>query len=586
MNPTTNIISHPAKEKSTVVFPGLNYTAESDARPVKNFVTKLFKLFTSQDDINVFLSKHQHLRGFALLNKLLDYFEFTYQVSAKSQARIPAEGRVVIISNYPLGILDGLALLKLVRSIRPDVRVVINKDIFDVEPLHSLFLPVNQNGKTLKSQYKQISRALNNEEAVIIFPAGEIAGIRPTGIKDGKWKTGFLKIAHRTKSPVLPVFAEARNSAFFYALSALYKPFGSMMLTKEMQNKGNEEIKFHIGKPIPWKIIHESRQDYDRLAARFRKHLFRLTRKNKKLLFDTFETVVHPVDRRELKKSLYGSELLGEFEEGKKIFLYEYREDSAVMHEISRLRELTFRTVEEGTGQPADFDKYDIYYKHLVLWDENDLEIIGAYRIGLGKEILQKYGNNGFYTSELFDFLSGFKNYLDQAIELGRSFVQPRYWGSRSLDYLWMGIGAFISKYPEYKFVFGPVSLSDSYPRQAKELIIAFYHLHFNSQDFGVRARNPFEPHSEVYDFITKEFTGPFKENFNRLNQQLSQFGVKVPVLYKQYSGLTEQDGCHFLAFNIDPSFSNCVDSLILVEIDKIKPKKYQRYFGSSRESA
>jgi hypothetical protein len=327
---------------------------------------------------------------------------------------------------------------------------------------------------------------------------------------------------------------------------------------------------------------------YDQLASRFRRHLFRLgksklkqhSNKERKPLFDTYETVVHPVSRSLLKRQLYKSELLGETADGKKIFLHDAQENDVVLTEVGRLRELTFRTVEEGTGGKIDIDKYDRYYRHIILWDDSDLEIVGAYRVGEGSRILRQLGLKGLYTTTLFDFSASLQNLLPQSLELGRSFVQPRYWGRRSLDYLWYGIGAYLRNHPEIRYLFGPVSLSNAYPAASKELIVSFYQHQFGSSQALAKPLMPFELSRETRAFAAQRFSADYKTGFETLNRELERYGVKVPTLYKQYSELCDDRGCEFLAFNIDPEFNYCVDSLILVDLDKVKIKKRQRYIG------
>ncbi|HHC74700.1 MAG TPA: GNAT family N-acetyltransferase, partial [Thiothrix sp.] len=355
------------------------------------YMFKVLKKLIREDEINYFIKTHQHLRGFAFLDKVLDYFNFSYQVSDKSLNNIPAEGRLIIIANHPIGSLDGLALLKLVHSVRPDSRIVANELLTLLEPLESLFLPVEVlSGKaSYRSQFQAMLDALDNEQALIIFPAGEVSRINATGIRDGVWKTGFVKLAKKTQTPILPIFINAKNSTLFYSLSTLYKPLGTLLLVHEMFNKENQQLTFHVGKAIPAREVEQSDLSPKQLANRFKKHLYRLAKKHpkhpkrhkkinqdtqtpkwkksKQALFNTVETVAHPARRQFLKRELYAAQLLGETDDGKKIFLYDYRADSAVMHEIGRLRELTFRTVEEGTGAALDIDRYDVYYRHLVL---------------------------------------------------------------------------------------------------------------------------------------------------------------------------------------------------------------------------
>ncbi|BBP44429.1 lysophospholipid acyltransferase family protein [Thiosulfativibrio zosterae] len=546
-------------------------------------VLKVLKALLHENDINQFIEHHQHLKGFAFLDKVLEHFNFSYQVNSRDYHNIPSEGRIIIVANHPIGSLDGLALLKLVRSIRPDVRIVANDLLATIKPLESLFLTVDNLSEKAnhKALFKAMTSALEAEQAVIIFPSGEVSRIRPNGVRDGAWKTGFLKLAAKTKAPVLPIYIDARNSALFYSLSAVYKPLGTLMLVQEMFNKSHQEIEFHIGKPFAWKTIAQSDAQGKQLANQFRKHLYRLD-KPKKLskypFLQTLETVAHPVDRKALKKDLQKAELLGQTSDGKKIFLFDYESDSAVMQEIGRLRELTFRTVEEGTGKRTDLDAYDSYYRHLVLWDDLDLEIVGAYRIGECAHIIAQKGKAGLYTSTLFDLNPEMDAYLESALELGRSFVQPRYWGKRSLDYLWFGIGAYLVRHPEIKTMFGPVSLSNAYPALAKELISSFYLQQFGDDRHLATGKRPFKPSKATLSISEAEFAGDYKESYKKLNTLLDLEGVKVPTLFKQYAELCEDKGCRFIDFSIDPDFGDCIDGLILVDIAKILAKKKERY--------
>ena len=549
---------------------------------------KLIKSLTHESEINDFIDTHQHLKGFAFLNEVLDYFNFTYKVSSKALSRIPAQGRVVMVANHPIGSLDGLALLKMVRSVRPDVRIVASDLLNNIEPLQSLFLGIDNLGSksSHKTQFKNMVAALNNEEAVIIFPAGEVSRIRPNGVRDGKWKAGFLKLAQKTQAPIQPIYIDARNSSLFYALSALYKPLGTLMLVKEMFNKAHQQIEFFVSKPIPWKSIAEHDLPAKNLANKMRKQLYKLdkehkaAKKGKTPFFKTEETVAHPVDSRAVKQALKKSPLLGQTIDGKKIYLYDYESDSPVMHEIGRLRELTFRTVEEGTGTAMDLDAYDTRYRHLVLWDDEELEIVGAYRLGECANLIKDGGMQKLYTSTLFELKPEMENYLPHAIELGRSFVQPKYWGKRSLDYLWFGIGAYVAQHPEIKYLFGPVSLSDAYPQNAKELIIGFFDQQLGSKQDLAKGLRPVELSKTNKKIAEEIFSGEYKESFKKLNVLLDIEGVKVPTLFKQYAEVADDKGCRFIDFSIDPDFNACIDALILVELDKLKPKKRERYLN------
>ena len=531
------------------------------------------------------------MTGLEFNDAVLDHFNFAFQVSSKDRAHIPDQQRLLIVANHPLGSLDGLALLRLVSEIRTDVKIVATPLLSHIDPLSKLFLSVKQNSKhaTQQANLEQIAKALEDEQAVILFPTDEVSRICPAGIRDGKWRTDFLYLAKKTNTPIVPVYIDGKNSALFYSLSSIFKPLGTMMLVNEMFNQQGSEILFRIGKPIPWKSIAELDLPKKTLAERMRKQVYWLSKKKKKKkeFFKPIENIIHPVNTKLIRKELKASELIGKTQDGKYIYLFDYLPNSSVMREVGRLRELSFRQVQEGTGNALDIDSYDRYYRHLILWDEEELEIIGSYRIGEAWKILKSKGEQGLYTSSLFNFRKELVPYLENAIELGRSFIQPRYQGKRSLDYLWHGIGAYLSQHPAINYMLGPVSLSHSYPEAAQKTIASFYTELFGSKITLVDSK-------KTLDFALIEEFAPFsrvvndedyKRAFTILKEKLADYGVSVPMLYKQYVELCKPGGCEFLSFNIDPKFSNCVDALILVHISAIKERKRQRYIESHMQA-
>ncbi|WP_235869261.1 GNAT family N-acetyltransferase [Veronia nyctiphanis] len=249
------------------------------------------------------------------------------------------------------------------------------------------------------------------------------------------------------------------------------------------------------------------------------------------------------------------------------------------MREIGRLREFTFRAVGEGTGLRRDIDKYDEHYFHLVLWDPQVHEIVGAYRFCDTQAVIVNYGMKYVYTATLFDYDDGMKPYLDNGLELGRSFVQPKYWGKRSLDYLWMGIGAFIAKHPHYRYLFGPVTISNAMPQPAKELLILFYQTYFGSEETFARSKRPFRFDPTNENLLAGHFSGDdYDADLKKLKMLLDHMGTSIPTLYKQYSEVCEKGGVSFLDFSIDPDFANCIDGLVMVDLTKLTNKKRKRY--------
>lgn len=557
-------------------FPNIN----KNPNFLKKSLINIAKKVVHENSINEFLEKHSHLKGFEFVDAVLDYFNFDYTVSSNDLQNIPSTGKVVIIANHPLGGLDALSLLKLVGTIRTDVKIVANDFLVGIDALKSLFIPIdNYKMRQSKKDIQSVYNALNNDEAVIIFPAGEVSRASAKGVKDPSWNKGFLNFAINTNAPILPIFIGGKNSKTFYTMSVLNKTFSTLLLSHEMFKKKSTNINIKIGQIIPNENIKPKGLDKKYLVNLYKKHLYAL-KKGKKSFFETQKAIAHPQKKEDIIKELKKSKLIGETKDGKKIYLYDYEEDSVVLKELGRLRELSFRKVGEGINKKRDTDKYDIYYQHIILWDENDLEIVGSYRIGNGKFINENLGVKGFYSNTLFKYNNRFIPYLKDSIELGRSFVQPKYWGTRALDYLWYGIGAYLKNHPEIKYMFGPVSISGNFPSAAKDLMVFHYSYYYANDEEMVEAKIPYQYSSHSLDLRSIFEYKSRKEDFKILKSSLNSIGVAVPTLFKQYSDICEEGGVKFLGFNVDPDFSDCLDGFILVDVEKIKASARKRYIG------
>jgi putative hemolysin len=542
------------------------------------FFTFLRKL-VHENELNNFLSQHGDVTGINFIDEVLDFLDLSYTVSNRDRARIPMEGKVLIVSNHPLGGLDGLALLKLVCEFRQDVKIVVNDIMLNIENLNEFFLPVDIiNPKAQKNNLENISSALRDECAVIIFPAGEVSRFTTEGIKDKNWNKGVLYFAKKCDSDILPIFIHARNSFFFYLVSALYKNASTLLLPSEMLRKRNSSIMIKIGEPITAKTIMKGIGKSKLQIKLLQKHIDHIG-KDKPGIFKTSKAIVHPLSNQIIRRKINESQLIGETYDGKQLFLVEPEDGKVIIQEIARLREITFRKVGEGTGSKTDIDKFDKLYSHLVLWDNKDSEIIGAYRIGICKHLLRVKGIDGLYTSTLFDFSQDFIDILPDSIELGRSFIQAKYWNTNALDLLWKGLGTFIASKPYIKYLFGSVSISSSFPLEASSMIVFFYKKWFGYKDKIATSMNSMV----ISESITKQCESlfnldNFQEEYKILKSHLKQFDVSVPPLIKHYTNLCTEGGVNFLDFGIDPNFSNCIDGLILVDVSKMKSEKKSRY--------
>jgi len=538
----------------------------------------VLRLLFHESRFRQFGADYPHLGGMDFVDQVLEYFDFSYAVRSNERERIPAHGPVVIVSNHPIGSLDGLALLRLVHDIRPDVKAVANDLLMALEPLHALLLPVDaMGGRTARENIRRIEAHLGAGGALVIFPAGEVSRLGPRGVRDGAWRSGFVRMARRAGAEIVPVFMDGRNSAFFYAVSLLAKPLSTLLLIREMFRHARNSVAVRIGHPVGPAQYGAVDGNDAQLAARFRRQVYALARPQRRALFPpAARPVAHPENRQLLRLELRRAEALGATRDGKRISLCREAAGSVVMREIGRLREIAFRSVGEGSGGRRDVDRFDARYEHIVLWDDNDLEIVGAYRLAPAGATLAAHGAGALYTQSLFDFAPAMDALWPEAVELGRSFVQPRYWGRRGLDYLWYGIGAWLRTRPGARYLFGPVSISANYPAFARELLVAFYRHYYPAPAPLARARRPFVARALTE---TEGFTGDDCEtDFARLRATLQASGLQVPTLFKQYTEAVLPGGAAFLDFGVDPDFGHCVDGLILIDLQQLRDSHRRRY--------
>ena len=557
-------------------------TIETFPNVAKKVLFNGMKKLFHENQINTFMAENAHKDTFSFVETIVDYFDISIGLKTNELTRIPAYGRTVIIANHPLGALDAMALLHLLKDVRKDIKIVANSFLAQFDNLQDIIIPVdNINGKMDKETVKSIYDALDAEQAVIIFPSGEVSRAKPNGVKDTPWKSGFLKIASKRQAPILPIYIKAKNSKNFYLLSMLNRSLATATLPHEMFKAKGKNIEFTIGKTIPYEAYNVPNLSAKENVKLLRKHFYKVS-KNQKPIFATYNEISVPEERSELKRELKHGVQLGKTTDGKHIIVYESEKENCVIKEIGRLREISFRHVGEGSGKKRDIDSYDFYYKHLIIWDDEALEIAGAYRLGICREIISDFDLEGLYTSTLFKFDQKFEPYFERGIELGRSFVQPKYWNSRALDYLWQGIGAYVKSRPDIQYLFGAVSLSDTFNQKAKGLMIYFYQKYFGSTEKLAKHKVPYSSSKWVQDHCGKVFTGEdYKADMRVLKAELGFMGYTVPTLFKQYSELCEEGGVQFLDFGYDKDFNNCIDGFIVADLKLLKETKRKRYFSN-----
>lgn len=536
-------------------------------------VARTVGLFSRLDEVRAFLEANRHLTGHAFVEAALDFLQVRYTVDQIERERVPQTGGALIVSNHPCGAADALALLHFVGTIRRDVRIVANDLLCAIEGLRDLLLPVRiLGGRPGAGGITAVEEALQAGHCVIVFPAGEVSRLGWNGVTDSPWRRGVVRFARRSGAPVIPVKVQARNSNLFYGASTVYKPLGTLLLLREAVAHRPTRISLRVGLPQPV----DASSTQDSALESIRQALYAIgTRKEAAPRGP--EPLIHTVDRAALMSELRAMPLLGRTADGKCIHAGRLASDSLLLREIGRLRELSFRAVGEGTGRRQDVDAYDTWYDHIVLWDPEALEIAGAYRAAHGATVFAERGPQGFYSASLFRFGDDALARLAEGIELGRSFVAPRYRGTRSLDYLWLGIGAYLRQHSDVRYLFGSVSISAALPVAAREQLVAYYARYFGDDSAVAVAHRPFRFLATPPNFGALDAA----QSFRLLKSNLDALGASVPTLYKQYTELCEPGGARFLAFGVDPAFNNAIDGLIEVDLARVRPKKQQRYLAA-----
>jgi putative hemolysin len=215
---------------------------------VVHFINWLFRI----ELYNEFVAHHGHKSGFELIDVIFSHFNVTYRTDEDSKRMIPKSGRLVCVANHPLGGMDGLALLRVIGKIRPDVKIVANELLLYFDGLTDLLLPVDiYSHKPQKGHIKAISEALENDCVVIFFPAAKVARLTIKGIMDKKWNKGAAMFARQHQAPILPIFVGGRNSFLFYFISLLSVPLSMLLLPQELLSRQGKFFEIIIGEIHP-----------------------------------------------------------------------------------------------------------------------------------------------------------------------------------------------------------------------------------------------------------------------------------------------------------------------------------------------
>ncbi|MDX1277473.1 lysophospholipid acyltransferase family protein [Oceanihabitans sediminis] len=545
---------------------------------------KVLKIST----LNKIYNRNKHLSELEFLEAILEEFQIKFEIPEEDLKRLPKDGAFITVSNHPLGGIDGILLLKLMLEKREDFKIIANFLLHRIEPMKPYIMPVNpfEDKKDIKSSvvgFKNAITHLRDGHPLGVFPAGEVSTYRDGKlVVDKPWEETAIKFIKKAEVPVVPIYFHAKNSKLFYKLSKISDTFRTAKLPSELLTQKRRVIKVRIGKPISVNDQKEH-ETIGSLSEFLRRKTYMLSHafEDKPRILDNIsntlkgtvkppksiatpgnaESMIKEVDAlREQDSRLLQSK-------NYEVFLTEAKNIPNLLYEIGRLREITFREVGEGTNEAIDLDDFDNYYHHMFLWDNEAQKLVGAYRMGLGSKIFEKYGIDGFYLQDLFRFEPELHKMMSQSIEMGRAFIIKSYQQKpMPLFLLWKGIVHTTLRYPEHKYLIGGVSISNQFSNFSKSLMIEFMKSHY------------YDPYVAQYVHPKKEFKVKLKDadkdfvfdeaeadlnKFDKIIDEVEPGALRLPVLLKKYI----KQNAKLVAFNVDPLFNNAVDGLMYIKI-------------------
>jgi len=529
--------------------------------------------------INRLYSPSAELHNKEFVQDMLRRYNIKCDINENDYSSIPKEGGFIVVSNHPFGAIEGLILYDAITNVRPDFKVMANFILSKIPNLYDVFFSVNpfEGNKTwcsstggIKSSVEQLACG----HGLGVFPAGEVSRYHNHHFpEDIPWSASVAKMIQKMNVPVIPVYFDGNNSHNFYALARIHTFLATLRLPKEMLNKRNKTIVMKIGKPIlPSEVaLYETPEA---LAAYLRNRSYALqanmTDERRKLRMRSSVPIDAPLRSSLLLRELNAirkTSLLfttAEYE----CYLADNDRIPRLMKEIGRRREEAFRAIGEGTGRGIDTDEYDKYYKQLILWDTKEQSIAGGYRLGLGNEIMQKYGIKGFYINSLFNIDEPLSEKLKKTIELGRSYVSVDYQKDiLPLMLLLKGLMFSVMRYPEMDYFIGPVSISSWFPKFYQSMMVYYISEKHSAPEVAkyVHPTHPFSTNFNKVEMpILMEKNMDTVDKFDRYLMKLSNSDYRMPTLFKKYLKINAK----FLCFNVDPDFNDTLDGLLFLRFE------------------
>lgn len=537
----------------------------------------------------------------AFIDATLEYLNIRYTYNEQDLDRISSSGPTVVIANHPFGGIEGLIMARLLLAVRNDVKILANPFLKVFKELSPLMYYTNpdKNQQAYQDNIRATKNAyqwLKKGGVLAIFPAGNVSHItwNRWKVRDREWSPSFVRMIRKTNANVVPLYFHGRNSRLFLASGLIHPKLRTIQLARELLNKRNTTIQVSIGKKISHRKIPFELNDQE-ITSYFRFRTYTLGKKihedlEKKPMgaprkIQPQTPIFHPITPHlgtyELEqeiKSLPPTNTLVQTRD-LSVHFTTPQQSQRIMHEIGRLREKAFRHVGCSMGKTIDIDAYDDHYVQLFLWNKPRKEMVGGYRIGHSDEIIENQGIDGLYTRRNFIYDASLIHSVGPALELGRSFVRPKYQKDyKGLMLLWKGIGQYILQNPKYHTLFGNVSTSNRYSNFSKYLIMDYIKQYSYDVFLSKHVMPTNPPMGDIQlEEIEKSLLYTFVQEIDDVSEMISDYELSydsVPVLLKQYLKL----GGRIAGFNIDEGFGNSLESFMFVDLRKTPQKTMEFY--------
>ena len=509
---------------------------------------------------------------------------------------IPEEGACVIVSNHPHGMSDGLMIGDIAMKRRSDIRIVVNDFLHCVRGMRPYQITVDVYGgeeakRANMAGIREMMRWLREGHCLILFPSGSAASwSKEHGrVVDDPWQTNMASIIRKSGATVVPMHFSGQNGPLFQMVTQLCKEKRSALLPREIKRDIRTLHQVQVGRPISANRLEmlpddAALCDFLRLSSmmlRYPGTAANQISENPRPMVDIDTPIAPELLQKELDSLPQEEHLLYTHKStGLQIYTAKGSEIPNMLHEIGVQREITFRAVGEGSGFACDKDDYDLYYDHLIMWDPAKRQLAGAYRMGRTDEIVTSRGSTGIYNAEFFTLGNDFVNHVKGGLEMGRAFITAPYQKHpASLDTLWMGIGRFVVKHPQYRYLYGTVSVSSDYTVRSRALIYEYLKCHCMNKELAkhVTAKTP----PKDMDLFSEDaqLLPTAMGDLRILSSMISDLepdGRSIPVLLRQYLRL----GGEMISFNVDSEFGDTLDCLVLVDLASAPERLLTRYRG------